>query len=230
MIEVIVVGEGQTEEAFIRDVMAPPLAVEGIYLQPRLISTSCQARGGALTPDRVLRFLRNTLRERADTYVTTLFDLYRLAPDFPGTQAATALSDPLARVGLIEAAFAASVIERSECRAERFLAYIQPYEFEALLFSGIERVAEVESQWQSQLEPLRQARNCARSPEHINDGPTTHPSARLATLRHPRYQKTLHGPQIAGRIGLEQIRAECSHFAAWLTRIGSLRRLILPAG
>ncbi|WP_295387665.1 DUF4276 family protein [uncultured Thiodictyon sp.] len=130
----------------------------------------------------------------------------------------------------IEAAFAASVIERSECRAERFLAYIQPYEFEALLFSGIARVAEVESQWHGQLGLLRQARNDAKSPEHINDGPTTHPSAGLAALRHPRYQKTLHGSQIAGRIGLEQMRTECSHFAAWLTRIGSLRPLTLPAG
>jgi hypothetical protein len=210
--------------------MAPPLAVEGIYLQPRLISTSSQARGGALTPDRVFRFLRNTLRERTDTYVTTLFDLYRLAPGFPGAEAAAPLSDPLERASAIEVAFAASVIERSECRAERFLAYIQPYEFEALLFSGIEGVAEVETQWQSQLGPLQQARNDARSPEHINDGPTTHPSARLAALRHPSYQKTLHGPQIAGRIGLEQICAECSHFAAWLTRIGSLRPLTLPAG
>jgi hypothetical protein len=129
VIAVIVVGEAQTEEAFIRDVMAPPLAVEGIYLQPGLISTSSQARGGALTPDRVFRFLRNTLRERADTYVTTLFDLYRLAPDFPGTQAAAALSDPLERASVIEAAFSASVINLSECRAERFLAYIPPPSF-----------------------------------------------------------------------------------------------------
>ena len=37
-----------------------------------------------MSPQRVLLFLRNTLRERNDTHVTTFFDLYGLAPDFPG--------------------------------------------------------------------------------------------------------------------------------------------------
>jgi hypothetical protein len=54
VIEVIVVGEGQTEETFIRDVLAPALMGRDISLQPRLIATSAGAKGGALAGDRVL--------------------------------------------------------------------------------------------------------------------------------------------------------------------------------
>jgi hypothetical protein len=88
VIDVIVVGEGQTEETFVRDVLAPQLTDRAINLHPRLIDTSQRGRGGALSRDRVIRFLRNTLRERAGTYVTTFFDLYGLRPDFPGVDAA----------------------------------------------------------------------------------------------------------------------------------------------
>lgn len=75
MIEVIAVGEGQTEETFVRDVVAPAFWHLDVSMQSRLIRTSRSGRGGALVADRVVRFLRNTLRERNDTYVTTLFDL-----------------------------------------------------------------------------------------------------------------------------------------------------------
>jgi Domain of unknown function (DUF4276) len=96
LIEVIVVGEGQTEETFVRDVLAPVFGAYDVFLHARLISTSKQGKGGALSRERVVSFLRKTLRERADTYVTTLFDLYGLRPDFPGV-ADAAGGNPLVR-------------------------------------------------------------------------------------------------------------------------------------
>jgi hypothetical protein len=101
--EVIVVAEGLTEETFVRDVLAPELWHRELYLEPRPM-------GGALSRDRVLRFLRNTLRERDDTYVTTLFDLYGLRPDFPGVAASAARTDPIARCTVLEGEFAEEVV------------------------------------------------------------------------------------------------------------------------
>ena len=72
---------------------------------------------------------------------------------------------------------------------------------------------------------LEEAREGANSPEHINDGPETHPSARLACLRDPSYSKPLHGSRVAERIGIERIRGECQHFDAWLSRIEGLPAL-----
>ena len=69
MTTVIVVCEGRTEAAFVQNLLQPPLAHGGIYMEPRLISTSSRARGGALDIQRVRRYLRNTLRERRDTRI-----------------------------------------------------------------------------------------------------------------------------------------------------------------
>ena len=218
MIEVIIVGEGPTEEAFVRDVLAPRLAAQNIFLTPRLISTSPGFRGGALNRDRVLRFLRNTLRERGQTYVTTFFDLYGLARNFPGVEIASGIRDPIERAVTIETAFSEAVLREAHCRADRFIAHVQPYEFESLLFSDVQRMVDLQPEWKAYLEDLHQARTLAPSPEHINDGVHTHPSARLTVLR-PRYRKLLHGPAAAALIGLDRIRAECLHFAAWLKRI-----------
>jgi Domain of unknown function (DUF4276) len=226
LIEVIVVGEGQTEETFVRDVLAQVLWGQEIFLYPRLISTSQRSKGGELTRNRVLRFLRNTLRERDDTYVTTLIDLYGLRPDFPGVAAAGAGSkDPIARCALIEQGFADEVVALSRCRPDRFIAHLQPYEFEALLFSDVSRFAHVQSEWARFVPALEAAREAAASPEHINDGPDTHPSRRLECLREPSYSKPLHGSRVAQRIGIDRIRGEYRHFDGWLTQIESLTPL-----
>jgi hypothetical protein len=225
LIEVIVVAEGQTEETFVRDVLAPIFGTSDVFLYAWPIATSKQGRGGALSPARVVRFLRNTLRERADTYVTTLFDLYGLHMDFPGV-AEAAESNPIERCLMIEAAFESVVVAESGCRSDRFIAHIQPYEFEALLFSDVSRFGELQAGWSRFVPALQQARDAVQSPEHINDGPQTHPSARMEQLRDPTYNKPLHGSRLAKRIGIDRMRSECSHFDAWLTRIEALPPLV----
>jgi Domain of unknown function (DUF4276) len=225
VIEVIVVGEGLTEETFVRDVLAPELVQRNIRLRPRLIETSPGVRGGSLTRDRVLRFLRNTLRERGDTYVTTLFDLYGLRSDFPGVEVSRAEQDPLTRCGRIEETLNEGAVRVSQCRADRFFSHIQPHEFESLLFSDVSRFGDANGAWRSSVDELQHARDAVETPEHINDGPNTHPSARLKEVLHPRYDKVLYGSGIAILIGLPRIRAECRHFDAWLSKIESLKPL-----
>ena len=202
-------------------ILRPSLATLGVYVEPRLIPTSPRGRGGALSGQRVLRFLQDTLRQRWDTHVTTFFDLYRLPPDFPGLD--TTMPDPLARASAIEAAFRDEVVRAVGCRRERFLPHIQPYEFEALLFSDTSQFARVEPGWMEEVGKLEAARHGASSPEHINDGERTHPSARLGNL--PGYRKVQHGSALARRIGLKRIREECRHFGDWLSRVENLHTL-----
>lgn len=225
MIEVLVVGEGQTEETFVRDVLAPEFEALDISLQPRLIETSPGAKGGALTAGRLMKYLRNTLRERGDTYVTTLFDLYGLRNDVPGVDISRTETDPLRRCLRIEEALNDAAVELSGCRADRFFSHVQPYEFEALLFSDVSRFGEAHGDWRPYVRALEQARAAADTPEHINDGPETHPSARLKDLLKPQYDKVLYGSGIATLIGLPRIRSECRHFHEWLAKIESLQPL-----
>ena len=224
MINVIVVCEGQTEEVFVNKMLLPELATRSVFIQPRLIATSRRSKGGALDGQRVLRFLRNTLREREDTYVTTFFDMYGLPTGFPGLSATVSQTDPLVRAAAIEIGFHTEVINEAECREDRFIPHIQPYEFESLLFSDVLQFAKAEPTWKpfvSQFETIAQS---ASSPEHINDGPETHPSARLRHLR-PPYKKVSHGYAISARIGLNCIRAKCRHFDKWLSRIETVQPL-----
>lgn len=225
MTEVIVACEGQTEEVFVRRTLAPALATRRVLVQPRLVASSRHAGGGALTTGRVLRFLGNTLRERPEAYVTTFFDLYGLPRDFPGCSTAAALAEPEDRAAAVEAELHAAVVREVNCRPERLLAHVQPYEFESLLFSDPDRFAAVEPAWQQLVVELRQARQSVPTPEHVNDGRDTHPSARLRRLRQPRYSKVRHGTAVSAEIGIDRMRAECRHFDAWLTRIEALPEL-----
>jgi len=173
VIQLIVVGEGQTEATFVGEVLAPQLRDREINLQPRLIDTSQSGKGGSLSPDRVLRFLRNTLRERGDTYVTTFFDLYGLRAGFPGVETARTENDPLSQCSVIESALAEAAIQVSGSRPDRFFAHIQPHEFEALLFSDVSIFCTIQSDWSRFVGELQIARDSVETPEHINDGPNT---------------------------------------------------------
>lgn len=225
MKKLIVVCEGQTEEAFVNEVLYHKLWPQGVFAEPRRISTSPVAKGGALSGKRVLRYLRNTLRERQDTYVTTFFDLYSLPNDFPGRTDAPAPSDPLDHAAEIETAFHAAVVSEAECSPERFLPHIQPYEFEALLFSDTTGFARAEPGWRVFAGKLSAVREGARSPEHINDGADTHPSARLLNLLRPKYRKVAHGVGVSVEVGIDRMRSECRHFDRWLSRIETLTPL-----
>ena len=83
MIRGYVICEGQTEETFIRDVIAPLLAPQQIFFTARLIPTSQNSKGGALTYERVRRFVINSLKEDQSLFITTFFDLYALDNAFP---------------------------------------------------------------------------------------------------------------------------------------------------
>ena len=221
MTEVIVVCEGQSEEAFVNDVLDQALSAHGVCVQPRLVATSRHSSGGALTGHRVLTYLRRTLQQQQNTYVTTFFDLYGLPPGFPGHTGANLPSDPIGRATQIEGGFHAAVVGEAGCRPERFLPHIQPYEFEALLFSDISRFAETQSEWQAFTGQLAAVRRSVRSPEHINDGRETRPSAHLRHLV-PRYNKVRHGVAVSTEIGIQRIRGECRHFNQWLSRLETL--------
>ncbi len=216
-INIIIVCEGETEETFVNRILAPDLGNKGVFVTPTLVDS----QGGNLKGQRVLRYLRNALRTRQDAYVTTFFDLYALRRDFPGNTETETHLDPLDRARKIEMGFHTEVVKIAKCRPERFFPHIQPYEFEALLFSDTAQFPKEESAWQRHVEKLEAVRQSADSPEHINDGPTTHPSARLERIL-PRYNKVRHGTAVSRRIGLARIRAECKHFNIWLTRMETM--------
>lgn len=108
----------------------------------------------------------------------------------------------------------------TSCRADFFVPYFQPYEFEALLFSDVNALVSVEETWAASATSLQAIRDAAETPEYINDAPETKPSALLERyLQTPKYRKRTHGPTIAGHIGLASMEDQCKHFAGWLEQL-----------
>ncbi len=224
MSRVVVVCEGETEEEFVRDVLAPSFYGLELYLEPQMVETSPGNRGGALNYDRVKPHLRNALRQKSAPVVTTLFDLYKLDKRFPGFEQSRAIPDLGQKLELLRRELHSDVVAAAGCQPERFIPYIQPYEFEALLFSDVSVLIQVNPSWSKKsIERLVEIRAAAESPEHINDRPETKPAAHLEReLNNPSYRKRRHGPIAAQKIGLAKIEAECAFFAAWLAQIREL--------
>ena len=99
---------------------------------------------------------------------------------------------------------------------KNFMPFLALHEFEALLFSSREELPKVMA------DPSGAAfaaiRDSVETPEEIDEGPSTAPSKRIHAI-YTAYRKTLHGPLVSQRIGLQRIRAECPHFAAWLNAV-----------
>ena len=168
--------------------------------------------------------MRNISKQYPRAVVTTLLDLYGLSTSFPGFSAAQKIPAIHQRVQALEAALHQTILAYVGCQSDRFLAHIQPYEFEGLLFSDVAQLCNTESAWSGSLAALSSVRAAVDTPEHINDGFDTKPSKRLARLLHkPGYRKTLHGPKAAERITLAVMERECVHFGAWMNRLRGLR-------
>lgn len=226
MIRINVIVEGNSEEGFVRDVLAPVFGEQELFLYPCKIATGKQTRGGFRLHkpyDYVRRDLVTWHKQQPDSLITTMFDLYALPHDFPGVQQSVAFQDPFAKVAWIEQCLKADISQYIDPR--KFIPYIQLHEFEALLFAEPAKLAEYFFEHQTEVEKLIEIRNSYASPEHINYGFSTAPSKRIIQ-QIPLYQKqkSIAGPIVAGYIGLGKLRRECRHFDEWLQNIENLGR------
>lgn len=222
MLEVIVFTEGQTEEQFIKRVVAPLFRSNQIFLKPQTLNTSQDAKGGAVNFDRLKFNARNTLRQKPNAILTTFLDLYALDTSFPGFAEAKQHTNVYARTEMLETALHEAIVGHIGCRTERFIPHIQPYEFEGLLFSDVNALILTEPSWNHHLTKLQAVRAAFDTPEHINDGYETKPSKRLENILRPQYKKTRHGPLAAENITLNMMEQECAHFRGWMDRLREL--------
>jgi hypothetical protein len=211
--------EGQTEETFVRDVLAPDLASRlNMALTPVLAKTKhTQAgttfKGGISSYSQVKKQIRQLLRDSNVVLVTTMIDYYGLPNDFPGQDTLPA-GTPYDRVRHLEDAF------KNDIGDPRFLPFLVLHEFEALVLAGLDHLPSVLPGCAQQVSQLTQDID-GLSPEEINEGSTTHPSARIRQHL-PSYQKHLHGPRVVQKVGLGTLRQKCPHFDQWLSRLESV--------
>ncbi len=223
MIRLTVVVEGQTEEAFVKEVLAPHLLQREIYVSATIVGkVAAQRRGrGGRGGGHFKRWRRDLERllsgdRSAEHRVTTMFDLYGLPDDFPGIEQHGSDTDTVRRCETLERSLAETLGDF------RLVPYLQRHEFEALVLASLPSLclfldAEDDLAGLTQLE----ANIDGIDPEDINDGKTTAPSKRLRE-HVPGYVKTLHGPMAVMDTGLAPLRARCPRFDAWISRLEAL--------
>lgn len=187
-------------------------AVPVIVATKRLL-TGSRVRGGYVPYARLRAEILRLLNDSSAVCVTTMFDYYGLAPEFPG-RAAPIGRTALEKVASVEQPWAADI------NHQRFIPYLALHEFEAMLFTVPAEIATGFGQ-PALLSTLQTIRASFQTPEDINDHEDTAPSKRLCKL-FPGYNKPFYGELIAERIGVERIRSECTHFAKWLEKLDAL--------
>lgn len=132
MIRLIVVCEGEAEQGFCENLLAPYLLGKGICIEcPTIKKTDV----GICSWGALKKQLIGHLNENA--YVTTLVDFYGIKDNlcFPGWEASKEITDKGERVAFLEQEMKSDVDERYR---PYFLPYMQLHEFESLLFRGVE--------------------------------------------------------------------------------------------
>lgn len=212
MSRIYLLVEGQTEEAFVGELLTPYYANMGLYLTPIIVSTSPRHKGGVVSYAKVKPQISRLCRQDVGAKVSTLFDLYALPTDFPGK---ADIAYPANGSGVQKANYLEDRLKQ-DINESNFLPNLLVHEFEALLFTAPQKFAE----WTDDANVVTALTAAVKgqAPEEINDSPQTAPSKRVLAAM-PEYQKTFHGPLIACEIGLDAMRHACPHFHAWLVKL-----------
>ena len=216
---VYIIVEGQTEQTFVRDLLAPEMGHQGIFLFPVLIGKPGH-KGGNIQFERARGDIGKFLQQRPDTYISTMFDYFRLDPHWPGNSNMQSCPTAIEKAKKIEGATLTKIRELFPDHnvKGRFIPYIEMHEFEALLFSNASILADKIGVDTGKIEDVLDE---SGEPEEIDDDPDKSPSKRLMNLQ-KGYRKVAMGKTIAEAIGISTMREKCPHFGRWLTRLEHL--------
>lgn len=213
MNRVLLLVEGQTEERFVKDVLQPHLWGAGVSVEPRTVVTKRVVGGASVKGggdfSKILADLRRLLGDTNAVAVSTLFDFYGFPRNLPKADA-----DAYADADRLEAAIAVTVAN------PRFRPYLQRHEFEAFLFIEPETTARAIPDL-GLAAAITAHRKGFQTVEDINNNPHTAPSKRLRAAV-GSYSKTLLGPIVTQRLGIEKLRAAAPRFSAWVGWLESL--------
>lgn len=210
MTRVHIFCEGQTEESFVREILGPYFSPIDIWLNPIIVRTGPQGKGGVSSYGKIKHQIEIKCKEDQGAWVTTLLDFYGLPSDFPGIHTT---GNSITRARAVEGAF------QSDIKYSNFLAHIVVHEFETLLFSDTTAFSE----WFDDVDVTRnlaKIRESFKTPEHIDEGKDSAPSKRILAICQ-NYDKVLHGSLIVMSIGLDKTREECPIFDCWIKKLES---------
>lgn len=223
MKQVNILVEGQTEETFIKELLATYLFKQGVLITPVIISTKRIKEGGKFRGglsngnfDHFINDLRQLIKSTPHGYVTTFIDYYRLPSKFPGYDERISKGSQLNKVLFLEQKLSEHI-----GNPQNFIPYIQLHEFEAFHFADKIGFENYLSPQEADLGNLFNIISNYSNPEDINEGPNTAPSKRILS-NYATYDKVIEGNLILMEIGIERIIAKCPHFKSLIDKLSKL--------
>ena len=216
MKRLVFIVEGETEEAFVNNILRPYFQNCGLY-NPIQCFKIKHTQGGMHKYSYVRNDVLNTIFE-TDVIVTTMFDLYALPHSFPGYDEAQAIENHLDRVKFLEAKMKEDIEENQGRPFNNYIPYIQLHEFEALVFSSANGFEALFEDNEMDYRGIRAVIDNFPNPEDINDSPETAPSKRMQRLIQG-YNKVTYGIALIEYTGIDVILRKCPHFREWIDRL-----------
>jgi hypothetical protein len=187
MARLLIHVEGQTEEAFVKEVLRDHLVSKGYYsVEPRIVGNARQM-GGICSWPSARRDIINHLKEDQGCIATTMVDYYGLPQEepngWPGRDQSGGLASVKQKALCVQEAMRDDLGTGMDHRFDtrRFVPFVIMHEFEGLLFSDCSSFSRAIDR--PDLETNLQAiRNAFATPEEINDSAVTAPSKRIKAL------------------------------------------------
>lgn len=213
MKRIIIICEGDTEQEFCQDVLAPHFARFNMTID----SPSIKKSHGGIVPWNSLKTQIIHHLGEDNSIVTLLIDYYGIKEQFqfPGWEDSFKIENKQDRIHFL---LKKMKMDIPDDLRYRFYPYIQLHEFEGLLFSDISAFKDSFEEDEANFKEIESTILQFDSPEDINSSPKTAPSKRLI-MAIPGYDKVVYGSCLAEKIGLDTIRSKCPLFNEWLTSL-----------
>ena len=229
--------EGPTEKEFVDNVLAGHLLQYDKICDARLVMSSRDWSGGVFYKGGIASYgkLRHEIESQIrvdhnpDSYYTTMIDYYGLPKGFPGRSHGVASgANPRQAVQAIESLFRSDVaglfpsLVSSWNVAAHFIPNIMCHEFEALLFSDLDKMLFAFPARSAEVAALKlQLTQFGDDPELVNTSPMLAPSKRILE-QIAEYDKVIAGTIVTLAIGLPELRRRCAHFDSWVRQLEAL--------
>lgn len=225
--EILVFAEGQTEETFVRDILADYFLEQGGPPVRAVTFTKEAARhpervtsGGIVSWARARPAIAQKLKDDPDRVVTTMADYYELPDDWPG-RLEPPRAQSLATADALHKQLLCDITNKNPdpTVTKRFVPFVVMHEFEGLLFSDCSILAKAVDQpdLRATFEEIRRGRdNQYQCPEDIDDDYP--PSKQLIDVC-PRYNKVNRGISALKRMPFQRVRNACPNFDKWIRRL-----------
>lgn len=214
--QIALVVEGQTESAFVGEILAPYLQEFDVYVKPVIVKTSRLADGTAFRGGGSWRHYESDLRKLLGAtqfrWVSILIDFYAYPRDAPGADCCARPHQPR-RCAEQRVQAMATTIDHP-----RFVPHVVLHEFETWVIAAATGSSAVLGERAVADKLTAEANTVSGDIELLNDSPQTAPSKRVLQCW-PGYDKVTDGIEVIRESGLEAVIGRCPGLKSWIEQL-----------